>query len=149
MASVPPKRGLWQRITGVVRRLFNPPGQPPPPPPPPPPSPVERPSFEPTPSPPPFGGYAYEEAPSSQARSREEIEAELAEYRAHAYDNIGEDLAIDDDEFAMGLLYNGWFDMDIEPEGRRAAREQFFDYLGLDDYEFPWDDWREWYGKAA
>lgn len=34
-------------------------------------------------------------------------------------------------------------EMGYDPDDVRAAREEFFDFTGLDDEYFPWDDWRE------
>lgn len=32
------------------------------------------------------------------------------------------------------------------PEFRDAIRDAFFDAIGVPDWEFPWDEWREWAG---
>lgn len=65
-----------------------------------------------------------------------------------AYTGIGRDLGILDDEFAMQLLWSGWF-ADVSPDLRAQARDMFFTYTGLAKYEFDWDAWRDWYSATA
>lgn len=49
------------------------------------------------------------------------------------------------DEYAIRLLDRGWFDEDASADDRHYAREHFFEYTGLYEEDFPWDEWREWY----
>ena len=49
------------------------------------------------------------------------------------------------DEYAQNLLDKGWFDMEVSPDLRHDAREAFFDYMGWEEDDFPWEEWREWY----
>ena len=68
--------------------------------------------------------------------------------RDETYQNMIDDMAIRD-PFAMDLLWQGWFNDDIDTDERVEAREMFFDYTGMGTYDFDWDQWREWYGEAA
>jgi hypothetical protein len=44
---------------------------------------------------------------------------------------------------AENLFYSGWIDMSGSPDERMAAREEFFDFTGVPEEDFPWADWRE------
>lgn len=65
-----------------------------------------------------------------------------------AYSDMLDDMSIDTDPVAAELLFTGWFDLENSPEERAEAREFFFEYMGWDESEFDWDDWREWYADA-
>lgn len=67
-----------------------------------------------------------------------------------AYYDAVDDMDLRDDTFAQDLLYAGWYDSENTMEDRYAAREDFFEYTGFDeDYDFPWDDWRDWYSQTS
>lgn len=46
-------------------------------------------------------------------------------------------------ERAEELFERGFMDRSLTPDERMAAREEFFDYTGLPEDMFPWDEWRE------
>ena len=68
---------------------------------------------------------------------------------SETYDHILEDVGAGDDPFAARLIWDGWFRDDNTAEDRAESRAMFFDYFGIEDYDFPWDEWREWYEDAA
>ena len=41
------------------------------------------------------------------------------------------------------LFERGWVDSSLSPDERETARQDFFDFTGLPEELFPWDDWRE------
>lgn len=45
----------------------------------------------------------------------------------------------EENHIAFHLFYEGF----VEPGGDRDA---FFDYMGMDPGDFPWEDWLEWMG---
>jgi hypothetical protein len=47
--------------------------------------------------------------------------------------------------FAVGFGYTAeeYDAMGIDPDAVHDAREQFFDFMGLEWDDFPWDEWRE------
>jgi hypothetical protein len=69
------------------------------------------------------------------------------------YSEMVEDYGIDDPHFWLRReeLYDGWFNEELSPEERAAAREHFFDLMDWDTWEFDWDAWRDYmgYGEAA
>lgn len=46
-------------------------------------------------------------------------------------------------EQAEDLFYSAFVDKGLTKEERDSAREEFFDYTGLPEEMFPWDEWRE------
>lgn len=56
------------------------------------------------------------------------------------------DIPDHDREYAETLFEFGWLVDDISPEMRESARDQFFDAVGIPEWQFPWDDWKEWAG---
>lgn len=46
----------------------------------------------------------------------------------------------EDQAVAFQLFYMGF----IENDGR--SRDDFFDFMGMEDADFPWEDWRDWMG---
>lgn len=50
---------------------------------------------------------------------------------------------------AMDLFLDAFGPTDLSPEERQDAREEFFEWMGIDDYDFPWEDWREWMGYGG
>ena len=67
------------------------------------------------------------------------------------WNDFTEQMGIDSDSvadaIAQDLLYTGWFDGEVTPEERHDAREEFFEYMEMDDYDFPWAEWEEWYDE--
>lgn len=49
-------------------------------------------------------------------------------------------------DIAFEFFYEGFIDRSLDRETHEAAREAFMDYMGLDDRDFPWEDWREFMG---
>lgn len=47
--------------------------------------------------------------------------------------------------YAVGFGYTAaeYDAMGIDPDAVHAAREDFFDFMGLEWEDFPWDEWRE------
>lgn len=47
--------------------------------------------------------------------------------------------------YAIGFGYTAaeYDQMGIDPDAVHNAREQFFDFMGLEWDDFPWDEWRE------
>lgn len=62
------------------------------------------------------------------------------------YDDLMGDYGLDEDEFGSTLLWEGWFDEDLDPDERQEARDAFFEYTGMDPYDFDWEAWREYMG---
>lgn len=48
------------------------------------------------------------------------------------------------DQHAADLLYEGWFDAGAG--NHDEIWFDFFDYTGIEWEDFPWEEWREWYG---
>ena len=44
---------------------------------------------------------------------------------------------------AFGFTADEYDAMGIDANSVHAAREEFFDYMGLAPEDFPWDEWRE------
>ena len=57
-------------------------------------------------------------------------------------DRFGSDVI---DQHAADLMYDVWFNSDVDSVDRAWALYEFFEYTGLDYDDFNWDDWREWY----
>jgi hypothetical protein len=49
-------------------------------------------------------------------------------------------LTEDERSEAFELFYNGYVD------GDGHSRDEFLDYMGMEEADFPWEDWREWMG---
>lgn len=49
------------------------------------------------------------------------------------------------DHIAQEYLFDGWFNGEASPDERMEARELFFEFMEIDDADFPWDEWAEWY----
>lgn len=49
------------------------------------------------------------------------------------------------DQHAADLLWAGWFDADETSYERAIDWFEFFEYTGIDQDDFDWDLWREWY----
>jgi hypothetical protein len=49
------------------------------------------------------------------------------------------------DQHAAELLYDGWFDRDVDAVARAEAWYEFFEYTGIEYDDFYWEDWRDWY----
>jgi hypothetical protein len=49
-------------------------------------------------------------------------------------------------DLAFEYFYEGFINRAQSPDEREAARDIFFDYLGLAEENFPWEDWREFMG---
>jgi hypothetical protein len=47
--------------------------------------------------------------------------------------------------YAIGFGYRAdeYDQMGLTPETVYDMRQQFFDYMGMSDDQFPWDEWRE------
>lgn len=69
--------------------------------------------------------------------------------KSETFEHTVSDVGADGDPFAEQLIWDGWFRDDNSPNDRAEARAMFFDYFGIEDYDFPWDEWREWYDSAA
>lgn len=46
-------------------------------------------------------------------------------------------------EISADLYERGWVDSTLTPDEREEARQEFFDFTGLEEQFFPWDEWRE------
>ena len=57
-------------------------------------------------------------------------------------EDFGEDVM---DDYAADLMWNAFFNPDVDIIDRTYARFEFFDYTGIDWDDFDWDAWREWY----
>jgi hypothetical protein len=44
---------------------------------------------------------------------------------------------------AFELFYEGYV---MTGNADQEAREEFLDYMGMTEEDFPWEDWREWMG---
>jgi len=57
----------------------------------------------------------------------------------YAEERIAQDL------YAVGFGYTAaeYDQMGIDADQVHAAREEFFDFMGLEWDDFPWDEWRE------
>lgn len=115
------------------------------------PEPTERPTYQDTPS-------DYSTASSSAIDvgtfdfsfvPPEESGIPPEESSGNAFLDMGYEMGIDSDEFAMDMLYAGWFDLDADRDDRMDARAAFFDYMGWDEWQFDWDDWRDWYESTS
>lgn len=115
------------------------------------PEPTERPTYQDTPS-------DYSTASSSAIDvgtfdfsfvPPEESGIPPEESSGNAFLDMGYEMGIDSDEFAMDMLYAGWFDLDADRDDRMDARQAFFDYMGWDEWQFDWDDWRDWYESTS
>jgi hypothetical protein len=62
------------------------------------------------------------------------------------FDGLLEDYDIDSDPFGQDLLWEGWFDQDLDFEQRQEAREAFYEYMGMDAYDFDWEGWKDYMG---
>jgi hypothetical protein len=60
-----------------------------------------------------------------------------------AYEDMRMQYGIKYDEYASGLLYNGWFNPNIEHADRDGYRDVFYEYLGVRKWEFNWDARRD------
>lgn len=64
---------------------------------------------------------------------------------AEEFSFLAGEFDIADDDYALELLWFGWFDMS---RGTGVDRDLFYDYTGIDRDDFDWFDWREWYGVS-
>jgi hypothetical protein len=60
------------------------------------------------------------------------------------FDNIGEEREAQE-LYAAGFGYKAeeYDQMGLDPDQVHEAREEFFDFMGLEWDDFPWDEWRE------
>lgn len=65
------------------------------------------------------------------------------------FTQLARDMGVSHDPFASEMLWWGWFATDITPDQRSSARDQFFRYTAMDEYEFDWDQWRDWYETVS
>jgi hypothetical protein len=49
------------------------------------------------------------------------------------------------DEYAADLMFDGWFNPEVDAVSRAEIWYEFFEYTGLQYDDFDWFDWREWY----
>jgi hypothetical protein len=49
------------------------------------------------------------------------------------------------EDYLHDLFERGWVDQDsnISKEERDAIRDEFYDAYGIDEANFPWEEWRE------
>lgn len=52
------------------------------------------------------------------------------------------------DDAARDLFYTGWLDFGASEAEREAAREDFYDAVGIQESMFDWDEWRELYDEV-
>jgi hypothetical protein len=50
-------------------------------------------------------------------------------------------------DVAFGYFWDGFGKNDLTEDERAQARAEFFFYMDMDEGDFPWEDWREWYGE--
>jgi len=68
----------------------------------------------------------------------DEIRELFEDALSHSYQDDPQQL---NDAFLM--MEYGWIMDDVSPDVRDAAREEFFDILGIETEDFDWDHWRE------
>lgn len=62
---------------------------------------------------------------------------------------LSSEYEIQTDDYAQNLLWEGWFDPDMDFAQRQEARELFFMYMEIESEDFDWDDWRDWYSSTS
>jgi hypothetical protein len=53
------------------------------------------------------------------------------------------DTAYEQFQIGFGFSADDYEELGIDPETVSAAREDFFDLMGMEYEDFPWDEWRE------